>query len=443
MWPLIRIALRNVWAQRRRNSLIGLAVMVSALLLLLSDAVMNGVTRQVLRGYLNLQSGHVAVVWSEMKTVKPDDAARFLTKLKSFDPAQAEANRQATRRLQQYLANTSSEVKAFFPAVRRSVQTRVGDQINRSIAYGLSEANRRHLLDTRTVRMVAGSLPEGNGNAIAISQESAAAQGLVVGSKIFLETVALDQWKSVPFEVAGIYANGAGYDNYYAFMADEVARDLFGYGPDQFDAGQIFLKDESRAERFAHDLDAYLLAEGTVLRAESYAEASPFYTNNSRLMKLMFNGNVVFLLIIIAVGLRATIGINLMQRMREFGTIRAIGFGRWQNYVMILAEVWFLAMAALLVAFVLAAGFTWWFGSRGVWVGPGAISFAMGGESFYPELSAGDVVKALGIILGFALFATLGPGLRIVGHGITDLLLARQRRVSLVQMLFRGARGAS
>ena len=442
MWPLIRIALRNVWAQKRRNSLIGLAVMVSALLLLLSDAVMNGVTRQVLRGYLNLQSGHVAVVWSEMKTVKPNDAARFLTKLKSFDPAQAEANRQATQRLKQYLADSSSDVAAFFPAVRRSVQTKVGDQINRSIAYGLTKANRDHLLNTGTIRMVAGRLPDGSGHAVALSQESATTQGLTIGSQIILETAVGDEWKSVTFEVTGIYANGAGYDNYYAFMDDGVARDLFGYGPDEFDAGQIFLKDQSRAERFAHDLDAYLLAGGTVLRAESYAEASPFYTNNSRLMKMMFNGNVVFLLIIIAVGLRATIGINLMQRMREFGTIRAIGFGRWQNYIMILAEVWFLAMAALLVAFVLAAGLTWWFGSRGVWVGPGAISFALGGESFYPELSAWDVVKALGIILGFAVFATLGPGLRIVGHGITDLLLARQRRVSLVRMLLRGARGA-
>ncbi|HYF76571.1 MAG TPA: FtsX-like permease family protein [Symbiobacteriaceae bacterium] len=442
MWPLIRIALRNVWAQKRRNSLIGLAVMVSALLLLLSDAVMNGVTRQVLRGYLNLQSGHVAVVWSEMKTVKPNDAARFLTKLKSFDPAQAEANRQATQRLKQYLADSSSNVAAFFPAVRRSVQTKVGDQINRSIAYGLTKANRDHLLNTGTIRMVSGRLPEGSSHAVALSQESATAQGLTIGSQIILETAVGDEWKSVTFEVTGIYANGAGYDNYYAFMDDGVARDLFGYGPDEFDAGQIFLKDQSRAERFAHDLDAYLLAGGTVLRAESYAEASPFYTNNSRLMKMMFNGNVVFLLIIIAVGLRATIGINLMQRMREFGTIRAIGFGRCQNYIMILAEVWFLAMAALLVAFVLAAGLTWWFGSRGVWVGPGAISFALGGESFYPELSAWDVVKALGIILGFAVFATLGPGLRIVGHGITDLLLARQRRVSLVRMLLRGARGA-
>jgi hypothetical protein len=66
---------------------------------------------------------------------------------------------------------------------------------------------------------------------------------------------------------------------------------------------------------------------------------------------MMFNGNVVFLLIIIAVGLRATID---------------------------------------------------------------------------PELSTWDVVKALGIVLGFAIFATLEPGLRIVGHGISDLLLARQ-----------------
>lgn len=441
MWPLIRIALRNVWAQKRRNALVGLAVMVSALLLLLSDAVMNGVTRQVLKGYLNLQSGHVAVVWAEMKNVKTNDAARFLTKLKSFDPIQADANRQAVRRLQEFIAD-SPDVKAFFPTVKRSVQTRVGDQINRSIAYGLSAANRQHLLDTGTIRMVAGSLPEGSGNTVAISQESATAQGLSVGSKIILETAIGDEWKSVPFEVVGVYANGAGYDNYYAFMADGVARDLFGLDADQFDIGQVYLQNEARADRFAGELDAYLLAGGTVLRAESYAEASPFYTNNSRLMKMMFNGNVVFLLVIIAVGLRATIGINLMQRMREFGTIRAIGFGRWQNYMMILAEVWFLAMASLLVAFVLAAGFTWWFGSRGVYVGSGPVSFALGGESFYPELSAWDVVKALGIILGFAVFATLGPGLRIVGHGITDLLLARQRRVSLVRTLFRGARGA-
>ncbi len=57
----IKIAIRNVIINRKRTVLLGIVIFLSSLLLFLTDATMNGVYTQTLRGYVNLQSGHVAV----------------------------------------------------------------------------------------------------------------------------------------------------------------------------------------------------------------------------------------------------------------------------------------------------------------------------------------------------------------------------------------------
>lgn len=439
MVPLIRIAFRNVLVQRKRSILIGFAVMLSALLLFMADSTMNGVEGQVLRGYMHLQSGHVAVVWEGMKEIDGMDTSRFLSKLASFNPAKKAEAKQAMDRLNQFLKTHADEVALFDATVRKYVRMRMGTNSGSVMVYGLTEATRQHLLDERTIAMEEGELPVASGRALALSREFADQNKVKLGDEVTLETVTANgESKEVAFVVKGIYANGAGYDNGYAFMPAREARDLLGYEEGYFDAARIYLKDLRRAEQFAKELDAYLLAESPMLRAESYKEASSFYTTTPKNLKLLFNLFVVFLLYIIGMGLRSTIGITLFQRMREFGTIRAIGFSKWQNYTVVLMEVLILSLMSLAIAFSIALGFTLFFGEQGVYVGPGPISYAMGGESFYPEMKVTDVVFVVLVITGFALGSTLGPGLRMSGQNITDLLANRMRKMSLMKVLWSG-----
>ncbi|HEY3366499.1 MAG TPA: FtsX-like permease family protein [Symbiobacteriaceae bacterium] len=440
MRSIFRIAFRSVILQKKRSLVIGFAVMLSALLLLTSDSIMNGVEQQVLKGYLNLQAGHVAVVWKDMKEVNNMETGRFLQLLKSFRPEDDRANKKAIDRLQAFLAQRADQVGAFYPTVRRFVQFEVGEKTGQIMVYGLTEPGKQFLADSRTILLDTGEWQLDQRRTVVISREMADDNDLKIGDTIALEATPLNGTRrSVDFVVKGIYANGAGYDNMYGFVSQQDAAELLGYGSGYFDAARIYLKDESTAEAFAKELDEFLTAESPVLRAESYEQASAFYMTTPKNIKFFFNVFEVFLLCIIAIGLRSTIGINLFQRMREFGTIRALGFSKVQNYMLIMLELWVLSMISLLVALGIAGAFTAYFGRKGVYVGPGPVSYALGGESFYPQMKVLDIVLVLVIIMAFCIISTLGPGLRMVHQRITDMLLNRQRKISLTGLLLKNA----
>lgn len=437
MLPVIRIAFRNVLLQRKRSLLIGFAVMLSALLLLLADVIMNGVDRQVVKGYVYLQAGHVTVLWEDMKDVDSMDSARFMYKLATFDPAKKGANGRALDRLAEFVQLHHDQIALFDPTVRQFTQLRVGQQTGKFMLYGLTEQSRRLMTDARAIAVSEGELPVSGGRSVAVSRATADEFNLKLGDTITVETVTVEGKKTaVDLRLAGIYANGAGYDNIYGFMPDADVREILGYEKGYFDAARIYLKEMDQADAFARELNDYLAADGSVLYAQSYEEASAFYTNTPKNLKFFSNLFVLFLLFIIAIGLRSTIGISLFQRMREFGTIRAIGFSKLQNYMVILLELLFLSLMALGVAFVVAAGFTAIFSKSGVYVGPGAISYPLGGESFYPEMKATDVIRTILVILLFALLSTLGPGMRMCNQNITDLLMNRMRKVSALRVIW-------
>jgi putative ABC transport system permease protein len=434
---LLKIALRNILANHRRSLLIGLAIFISTFLLLSSNSIMNGVARQTLRGYINIQTGHVAVMWEKLHRTDPNDLSRFINlfETNSFEVEKAALNQKSLDGLARFLREHHSQIKAFHPIIRRNAELISDRKVDSLLIYGLTAADRDLFLSTGTITLKEGKLTADQNYGICISREKAEADRLRLGDSVTIEvTTPYGAQNSLDFVVSGIYTNAAGYDNWYGFVSDANARELFDFDRGYFDFGKVFLKDPSRAEDFAKRLDAYLLTRGAALRSESYLRASPMYTNISRNMKTLFNVFICFLLAMISMGLRSTVRMNLFERMKEFGTIRAIGYSRRQTYAVIFLETFLLALFALGAALILTVILTLIFANTGVYVGTGPISMALGGESFYPRMEVADVLTALAVMLIFTLISTLKPGLRLCYQAITDILAKRQRPVSPVQI---------
>jgi ABC-type lipoprotein release transport system permease subunit len=279
MGILLKIAVRNIRQNRKRSCLIGLTIFISSFLLLLSNAAFNGIERQVLRGYITLQSGEVAVIWKGLKEVSPMDPGKFLYDL-SFqvdDDEQEAENRWALAKLGEYLEAKETEIKAFYPTVRRYGQLISTEKIDSSFkTYGLTPESRDFLLQTGAIQPVDGELPV-EGYQVCISAMKAEEHQLEVGDWVIIEaTTPYGAKNALDFQVGGIYANAAGYENWYGFMPESAFRELFDYDPGYFDVGRIYLHNTRKARGFARELDAYLTAETSVLRCESYAEASLF-----------------------------------------------------------------------------------------------------------------------------------------------------------------------
>lgn len=427
---ILKIAFRNIIKNKWRSLLIGFALLISTFFLLVSNASMNGIEDQVISGYVNFQSGHVAVMWSGMKEVSPTDPSRFMQKLVGYNPERDADNLEAQAKLDQFLADNKAQIDRAFPSIMRLARYSVGDKNDQIIIFGLTQEHADYLQESKTLNILNGNLPKTGNYEMCISEFVSQDTGLLPGDTVTIRVTSVNsEVREQEFQISGIYANGAGYDNFYAFMPDEEARLLTGVPQPLFDIHRVYLRDIAKAKQFAQELNEFL--ESPVLYAESYLEASPFYTNNSRSMRLMFNVFLFFILIIIGVGLLATIRMNLFERMKEFGTLRAIGYSRSQNFALIFAEMFILAALSLAVALIMAGILIAILGHTGIYVGSGPVSYGIGGERIWPEMRMNDIILAVAAIIVFALVATLGPGLGICYQEITDLVLKRQRRMFL------------
>ena len=73
----------------------------------------------------------------------------------------------------------------------------------------------------------------------------------------------------------------------------------------------------------------------------------------------VFTVLIGFSALIAAIGLVNTLSLNVMQRTRELGLLRALGFERTQVRLMIVAESAALTLAATLLGIVLGFGYGW------------------------------------------------------------------------------------
>lgn len=437
---IAKIAFRNVLKNKKRSILIGFAIFISSVILLVSNAGVNGVISQVSKAYINIQSGHVGVMWEDQYNISSIDTSKFINPKEtySYDIDKDAENKEVIKRLNVFLDENSDKIKAFYPTVRRNAEYSIKDIRDTIIIYGISSDESKFLLDTNTIGIEKGKMLPDTNDGVCISEEKAEKADLEIGDKIEVTAITQDGTKNtMEFEIKGIYSNGAEYNNWYGFVSKDAARELFKMDSDYFDVGRIYLESKENAQEFAERLDEYLVAESPVLRAASYIDASMFYSTMPKILKNMYTVFIFFLLSIIAVGLHSVVRMSLFERMKEFGTIRSIGYTRKQSFAMIFFEVFILATIAFSIALVLVGTASAILSQTGIYIGSGSITNALGGEYLYPRLKVLDVVLGILIIVVFSLMSTVTPGLKLCYQKIPNIMAKRQEKISLLKCLFR------
>ncbi|MCL6590118.1 MAG: ABC transporter permease [Firmicutes bacterium] len=423
MLILLKIAFRNIIQNRKRTLLTGLTLVISCTLLFFSFAIVNGVSRQVIKKYRDFQSGDVTVVWKNVKKIDPSDPSRLF--FSGFDIKQDLENKAALRRLDRFLNGNREAITACYKSVRGEGMLDTGRYAAYSIIYGVTAAELHYFQTAGIFHLVAGQTPFDPGirDGICISDDAARKNEIHLGDWVILDcTTSHGLVNSLEYQVVGFYKSSSGFDSIYVYLPRDSALELLDQEPEYFQSARIYLKNPKQAGVFAAKLDQYLLRQNDLLRAESLQESAQFYTAIAGFLKSLFSFFVIFLLVIIAVGIRAAIRMNLFERMREFGTLRATGFNRTQCLFIVFGEIFILAVASLALALVITLFLVLIFGQTGIYTGPGAIAYALGGESIYPVFLFTDTFTALLVMALFSIFAPLKPGLRLCYQKITDLL---------------------
>jgi ABC-type lipoprotein release transport system permease subunit len=292
-----------------------------------------------------------------------------------------------------------------------------------------------YLQNTRVFKLVAGVTPYSYGvqDGVCISEAVAQKNGIKLGDWITLDcNTTYGLINSLDYQVIGMYQSLSDFDSIYVYMTRENALEFLDQEPEYFQSARIYLNEPDQADSFAGKLDRYLMEGNNRLRAESINDSGQFYNTIAGFLKNLFSFFVVFLLLIIAIGIRSAVRMSLFERMREFGTLRAIGFNRIQNFFIIFFEILLLSLISLSIALVITIILILILGRTGIYIGRGAIAYGLGGESIYPVFVLLDTLTALLIISVFSFFAPLKPGLRICYQKITDLLAQNQKPGSAI-----------
>lgn len=437
MGIFFKIAFRNILKNKKRMLLIGLTLTLSCTLLLFSFSIGNGIKQQIVDKYRSFQSGDVTVVWSNVKKIDVSDPSRLF--FSNFDIKRDTENKAAIKRFDEFMKQNAGEVDKCFRTVRGDGTMDTGSYAAFSTILGVSQQELSFLAEKKIFELAEGSTPFGRQYGICISDDAALKYNISIGDWVTLDCSTEHGYvNSGDYQVTGLYKSTSDYDNIYVYMAREDALELLDQEPGYFQGARIFLKDPGGADAFAGRLDASLTGGGDVLRAESMSVSAGFYTMIAGFLKSLFAFFVIFLMFIIAIGIRSVVRMNLFERMKEFGTLRAIGFNRPQNFLVVFLEILILSLVFFGVAFVLNLAAIFALGGTGIYIGKGAIAYALGGVSVHPVFIMSDTLTAMAIIVIFSIFAPLKPGLRLCWQRITDLLAQDQKPGSALLTMFRG-----
>lgn len=159
---------------------------------------------------------------------------------------------------------------------------------------------------------------------------------------------------------------------------------------------------------------AALVADRPQLHALSWQQAMPNLANAIRLDYASQQFIFVVILLIVTIGVVNTLLMSVLERIREFGVILAVGASPGRLRRLVLAEALQLGLASLVVGSILGCLLTWYLVDVGIDLRtfiPDSLEF--GGVVFDPILRAtwdiGWMVRIALYVAGLALLASLYP----------------------------------
>ena len=193
------------------------------------------------------------------------------------------------------------------------------------------------------------------------------------------------------------------------------------YGTDDVSAYAVFLHDPDDVEDVRARLDAALHAAG--LQVVTYPWWSPItspnYTSMVPLVQVMAGFILVIMLCVVSLSVANAMTMSLLERLREIGTLRAIGFTPRHVLGVVLVEAAALAIvgAAVGIAVGLAMGAA--VNASDLRYEPPAIA---GSLQFMVRPTPSRVLASAALVVGLSLVSTLLVARRQLGRRVVDLL---------------------
>jgi ABC-type lipoprotein release transport system permease subunit len=390
------MAWRNLWRNRRRTLLTLSAFAFGVLLAVIFTGMGDSVYGSMIDLAARMGAGHVTYQHPEYQ--ETPSLKRTVTNTSSLEKAalaDPEVDRVVTRVAgATMLATANNSYGAFFLAIDPEQE----DEDTLSVMDGISEGEMFESSDDKGI--ILGAVLADN-------------LGTKLGRKVVFTMTDRDgEIVSGLARVRGIVKTGApSVDGGLALMPIGLVRDTIGYAPDEATQVAVFIKDNRESQAVADRLGAKVGDDVAVLTwQKTQPDLATYIATDSA-------GLVVFELIImvlLAAGIFNALFVSVMERLREFGIMMAIGFSPRQLFALVMWESLWLSLVGLVVAAIVTVGPYYYLNTVGI-----DFSELLGGEGG-PEISgvAIDPImyvaiypESLAVIAVIVVLATLVSGL--------------------------------
>lgn len=389
------IAWRNLWRRRRRTLLTLSSIIFGTFLAVMFTAMQDRSFADMIDTAARMGGGHVSVQHHEylerpsmVRTVGDTESAR---KLALADPGVSHA---VDRIVGQ---TTLSTARDSFGAVFIAYDPQAETAETFALADGLVEG-----------KMHARADDEG----IVLGEKLAKNLGVKMGRKV-VYTVTNVEGEIVTgmARLTGIVRTGApSMDAGLALIPIDTLRQVLGYREHEATQVAIFIHDARRSTAVAERLRAGV-PEGSVALSwdEANAELAGFIAmkvGGARFMEIIIG-------ILVAAGIFNTLFVSVMERLREFGIMLAVGFTPRQLFGMVMLESLWLALVGLVAAAAFTAGPYLYLVEKGIDMSAmmGNQATEVAGVGFDPILRVGIFPENMVLIGASVVLATLAAGL--------------------------------
>jgi ABC-type lipoprotein release transport system permease subunit len=391
---LAAIGWRNLWRHRRRTILTLASISFGGLLAVLMTAIQDGSFSNMINVAARMGAGHVTLQHPEF-----------------LDTPTLTRTIQAGPLLERGLED---------PDVERGA-VRISGQLMLSTAgqsYGAGFIAFDPNVENETTLFVLGGVSEGemlaadDATGILLGRKLADNLDARLGRKVIFTTT--DKNGEIIRDVArvrGFIETGSpNLDGAIALLPIARARQMLGYGPDDAIQVALFLNDQRHAGDVARRLNAAVGPEAT---AHTWAELQP---ELSGFIAMKVAGAYFFeitIAVLIAAGIFNTLFVSVMERIREFGIMTALGFGPRKLFSMVMYESLFLGLMGLVLAALVTAGPYYYLWTTGIDLTAvlGQEGVEIAGVIFDSTIRVGIFMGHLVVIATAAMLATLLSGL--------------------------------
>jgi len=396
----LALAWRNLSRNPRRNLLAALTIFVSALVLLCSLFLADGISDGIVRNLVAIESGTVFVSYKkETEAIKdPAEFARLHQRVQAALSDLVGADRVRTRlRFDGILFGPGGDTATL---ALKGIEPRRETQLATYLA-------------PRSGRMIA---PEGQ--EIYLSEQVAAQLRVRPGDRI---TLVLNTWgnqiNAVDLTLSGVFGNVAPWVDFVGYVALPTARQL--YAADMSNQYLLDTPDLDGAGALEQRVQAALA--GQPVQARNYRRAGGFQLGIASANRYTFLIFSTVLFVVVGMGIASLISITVRERAPELGMLLAIGYRGPQLIVLLLLEVLILAAMAMLAAGATGGAIYAALVSQGIELS-GVARNAFGTARLLPAAHPYQLAVLAAACLGMAFLGAIVPAARILKLNTDEIL---------------------